>query len=367
MDEVSLTQELIRINSENPPGNEREIAKYVRDFLDSLKIPVELIEIEKDRFNVVGTLGKEKGGIMFNGHMDTVPAGDLSKWRHDPFEGKIVGGKLYGRGASDMKCGLGAMLSAIQKIPVEKVKRKLLLAFVADEEAGQRGSEFIIGKRKDLLDGIDYGIVTDSSDLKIITAQKGITQITLGFTGKAAHASTPELGENAIYKAAEFIQELRKLSLDLKKTKDPVLGSGTLNVGKIYGGTKVNVVPDFCSVEVDRRIVQGESVSHAIGQISAILKRLKLKADVQVTTRRNPMVVGNDSEYITLLRSITRAKTSMSSGYIESEMYNNVGIKCVCFGPGLDAMCHIANEYVPVKNIQKAARLYADIMKRFCL
>ncbi|MFH1228985.1 MAG: M20 family metallopeptidase [Candidatus Aenigmatarchaeota archaeon] len=365
MNEVELTQELIRINSENPPGNERGVARFIRDFLEGLKIPAEMIEFEKNRFDVVASVGSGRG-IMLNGHMDTVPVGN--NWKHDPFGGNVVNGKLYGRGASDMKGGIASILAAVQNLSKEKFKGKLLLTFVADEEANQKGSEYLIKNRRDIFKGIGYGVMADSNDMQITTAQKGIVQIVVGFRGKAAHASTPELGDNAIYKAAEFVLEIRKLMSNLGKTRNPVMGSGTASVGTIKGGIKVNVVPDFCNVEVDRRTIPGETLDYAINQIKEILKRLKLKADVQIKTSRMPMQIGENSEMVTLLKKISKAKTSSSPGYMETEMYfKELGIPCVDIGPGLDRQAHVADEYVPIKNLQKATNIYEKLIRRVCL
>ena len=149
MNEIELTQQLVGINSENPPGNEKKIAKYIRDFLNDLKIKSELIEFEKNRCDVIASIGKGKG-LMLNGHMDTVPAGDLKKWKYDPFEGKVVNGKLYGRGSSDMKGGLAAVLIAVKNLSRENFKRKLLLTFVADEEVAMKGSDYLIKNRRNI-------------------------------------------------------------------------------------------------------------------------------------------------------------------------------------------------------------------------
>jgi len=121
MDEVKLTQELVRINSENPPGNEKEIAKFIRDYLDDLKIPVKLIKFDRNRFNVIASLGKGDG-LMLAGHTDTVPTGDPKNWKFNPFGGKIVDDKIYGRGSTDMKSGLAAILTAVKKFKKENPK-----------------------------------------------------------------------------------------------------------------------------------------------------------------------------------------------------------------------------------------------------
>ncbi|MEM5872549.1 MAG: M20/M25/M40 family metallo-hydrolase, partial [Candidatus Aenigmatarchaeota archaeon] len=163
MNELELTQELIRINSENPPGNEKEIAKYIKDFLDELKISTEIIEFEKNRFDVIASIGKGKG-LMLNGHLDTVPAGE--NWKYDPFEGKIVNGKIYGRGASDMKGGLASILTAVKNLSKENFKKKLLLTFVADEEVALKGSEYLIKNKKEIFKDVKYGIIGECTNLQ---------------------------------------------------------------------------------------------------------------------------------------------------------------------------------------------------------
>lgn len=366
MNEIELTQELVRINSENPPGNEREIAKYIKDFLDDLKIFVELIEFDKNRFDVVASIGTGKG-LMFNGHMDTVPVGE--NWRYDPFEGRIADGKIYGRGASDMKGGIASILSAVKNLSKENIKRKLLLVFVADEEVALKGSEYLIRSKKEIFQDVKYGIVGECTNLMIRIAQKGIVHLKVGFKGKSAHGSKPELGDNAIYKAADFIQEIRKLIEQLKKRRNIVLGSGTINIGTISGGTKINVVPDFCDVEIDRRIIPGETPDYAIKQIKKILKKLKLKADIKlVADSRLPMQLNKNLELIKILRGITKTRLLGESGYTEAELfYRDARVPCVSCGPGISELAHVANEYIPIKNLQRATKIYEKLIRKVCL
>jgi acetylornithine deacetylase/succinyl-diaminopimelate desuccinylase family protein len=367
MNEIELTQELIRINSENPPGNEKQMAKYIKDFLDDLKISTQLTEFEKNRFDVTASIGKGRG-LMLNGHMDTVPAGDLNKWKYEPFRGKIVNEKIYGRGASDMKGGLASILTAVKNLSKESFKRKLLLTFVADEEVAMKGSDYLIKNRKEIFKDIKYGLMGECTDLRARIAQKGIVIIKIRFKGKAAHGSKPELGDNAIYKASDFIQETRKLIEKLKMEKHPLLGSGTINVGVIKGGTKVNVVPDFCDIEIDRRIIPRENPKIALNQIKKILKKLKLKTDIELGKNRLAMQLNPKMELIKILRNITRTKLVGESGYTEAELfYRDAKIPCFSFGPGISEMAHTVDEYIPIKNLKKATKVYEELIRRVCL
>lgn len=366
MNEVELTQELIRINSENPPGNEKEIAKFIYDYLDDLKIPTELIKMEGNRFNVVGVLGKENG-LMLNGHLDTVPAGDLKNWKYDPFSGKIVDDKLYGRGTSDMKGAIAAMLVAIKTLAREKFKRKLLLTFVADEEVGQNGSIYLIKYRKNLLKDINYGVVGEPREMNIGIANKGTIDFRVKFFGKSAHGSRPWLGDNAILKASKFIQKLNELSKNLK-IKDPLLGKGSINVGIIKGGTKINVVPDFCEIEIDRRIVPRETPQMALNQIKNLAKEFGDKVKIEMARSRSPLKMSKNSEIVKLLRQIAKSKLVIATGYNESELYyRNCGIECVACGPGTAECSHTTNEFIKISNLKKGTIIYENLIKKWCL
>ncbi len=368
MDEVRLTQELIRINSENPPGNEKKIAKFIKDYLEDFGIPAEMIEFGKNRFNVIGEKGKGKG-LILAGHIDTVPSGDLKKWKYSPFEGKIVKGKIYGRGASDMKGGLAAILGSLRKFKNKNFKKRLVLAFVGDEEVAMKGTKYLIEKRKSFLKNVKYGVMAEPTNLDIRIAQKGITMIKLKFKGKAAHGSKPELGDNAILKASDFIQELKKLTRKLKKKKDPLLGSGTINVGKILGGTKVNIVPDYCEVEIDRRLIPGETPAIAIKQIRKILEKLNLKAKIEYLNEpRLAMKIPKNSKIVKMIQSIKKAKIKGESGYTESELYyRECGIEFVSFGPGDPKLAHVINENIKISKIKKAKKVFEKLIERWCL
>jgi len=367
MNEIELTQELVRINSENPPGNESQVAKFIKDFLEDLKLSTEVVDFDTNRSNVIASIGKGKG-LMFNGHMDTVPIGNLKNWKYDPLGGKIANGKIYGRGASDMKGGIAAILAAVEKCSKEKFKRKLLLTFVADEEVALRGSKYLIANRKNIFKDVKYGLVAECNSLRLAIAQKGIVDIRVKFKGKAAHGSRPELGDNAIYKAADFIQGLKKLIEKLREKKNPILGSGTINVGVIKGGTKINVVPDFCEIEVDRRLIPTETPALAVKQIKALLKQLKLKADVELGINRLPMQIKKDFELIKILNEITKLKTIGETGYTEVELYyRDAGVPCLTMGPGLETQAHVADEFIPINNLQKATKIYEELIRKVCL
>jgi len=365
MNEIELTQELVRINSENPPGNEKQIAKFIYDYLNDLKIPAEIMEFEKNRFNVVGVICKGEG-LMLNGHLDTVPAGNVNNWKYSPFDGKIVGNKLYGLGTSDMKGAIAAMMTSLKNLKMEDLKRKLLLAFVSDEEVNFKGSIYLIKKRKDLIGDVNYGVIGEPSELNVGIANKGIVDVKVKFLGKAAHGSTPWRGDNAILKAMKFVQETEKLSKNFK-IKDSLLGKGTINIGKIMGGTKINMVPDFCEIEVDRRLVPGETPKMALKQFKNILKKMKINAKMELNNARLPLKLSEKSKIVKLVQEATNGKLVMATGYNEAELYyRDAGMGCVVFGPGTGKCAHAPNEYIEIPKLKKSVKIYEQIIKKWC-
>lgn len=362
MDEVQLTQELVRINSENPPGNEKEIAKYIYDYLGDLKLPAELVKFEDNRYNVIMSQGKGNG-LMLEDHMDTAPAGDSDNWKYDPFSAKIVGDKIYGLGTSDTKCGVAAILTAVKNAK-GNFKNKLLIALVGDEEAGLGGSQYLIKNRREIFNGVGYGVIADSSQA-IMIGQKGLVHARFIFKGKSAHGSRPQDGVNAIVKASEFISKLNMLQKTFDAKKDPLLGRGTINVGKIVGGTKVNVVPDKCEVDVDRRLTWGETPSSALKQ----LQRLS-KAEVKLLSEpRSAIKSSADSKLVRMLKDIdNKLEIKTISGYTEMELYTReLGMKCVTCGAGEHSQAHNANEFVRVSSVRRITKTYTELIRRWCL
>jgi acetylornithine deacetylase/succinyl-diaminopimelate desuccinylase-like protein len=269
-----------------------------------------------------------------------------------------------------MKGGLACLLMAVKNLVSDglEFRRGLLLTFVGDEEAEAKGSRFLIEQARELLRSIKYGVIAEPTQFKITRAQKGITCLRITIRGKAAHGSKPELGDNAIYKACDLIHELRCLGERLKERRDELLGSGTLNVGRISGGTKVNVVPDSCELEIDRRLIPGESPRLAVRQLRQILAKLKIDADIQVLgSARLPMKIPESAGLIRLLKSVTRTPTQAESGYTEAELYwRECGIECVVCGPGDAAMAHMTDEYIQISQLRRGVRVYQELIRKWC-
>lgn len=367
MNEIELTQELVKINSENPLGNEKAVAKYVFDYLSDLEIDAELVKFGDNRYNVVASLGKGNG-LMLNTHIDTVPIGDLKAWKYYPFSGKIAADKIYGRGSSDSKGGAASILTALKNNVKRYFKRKLLIALVGDEEVAQGGSKYLIKNRREIFKDVKYGLIADS-DYEIAVGQKGILHVKFVFHGKAAHGSEPEKGMNAIVKVANFVSGLEAIQNDLKKHKDATLGYGTINVGKISGGTKVNIVADKCEVEIDRRLTWGESPDSALNQFKNLLRKQRISAEVKFLNEpRLAVKTSKDSKLVEILKSIDgKLKVGSKSGYTEMELYiMELGMECVACGPIEKGQAHVNDEFVKISSIKKTTKLYTDLIRKWC-
>lgn len=365
MNEIELTQELVRINSENPPGNEKQVAYFIHDYLQDLKLEPEIIEFEPNRFNVIAYVGKGNG-LALGGHMDTVPIGMIDNWKHDPFGGEVIGKKLYGRGSCDMKSGIACILASLLRINLTNIKRKLVLLFVADEEVDSKGSKWIIENRKEILRDVKAGIMAEPTYNKIRIAQKGIFRTCIKFRGRSAHGARPWLGDNAISKAATFISALDKLNHKLKK--DSMLGHGTINIGKISGGTKVNMVPNYCEIEIDRRLVPSETPNTALKEYRKVLRKLGIKAEIEVMGEpRLAMRLPASSVIVKTIGNIVESETVGESGYTESELfYRECGIEFVSFGPGNPKQAHIDDEFVEIGKLRESTYMFKNLLRKWC-
>ncbi|MDE1851229.1 MAG: M20 family metallopeptidase [Candidatus Micrarchaeota archaeon] len=361
-DPVSLTKELIDIDSDPYTNGEKEVSKYISEYLGSLGISHKVFEFERNRCDVVASIGSGEG-LMLNGHMDTVPIGDASKWRYGT-DAKVVNGKLYGRGASDMKGGIGTILSALAGVKANSGKR-ILLTFVADEERTLKGSTWLLKNRKEAFKGVRYGIVAEPTALKVQVAQKGVMELAIRVNGKSAHSSRPWLGINAIDGMARAIVELQKLSKEMK-INDPLLGKGTINVGTIKGGTASNVVPESCEIEVNRRLVNGETPDTAVSEIRKRLDRLGIDYAIKVLHAQMPYKVDQDSKVVKMLRSLVKGDVTIANGYTEAELYARMAnMECVVFGPGTKTNIHAPNEYISIGNLEKGTRYFSQIMGKW--
>jgi len=376
---VELAKDLVSIPSENPPGDEERVSKVLIKWLHKIGFDVKTYTPKEKRVNVIGVLrGKRKEGgktLIWNGHTDVVPAGDLNLWTHPPFEPRIVAGKLYARGSVDMKGAIASVLegiAAIQRAGI-KLNGSFVLQAVADEEVMSHfGMEYLVNNG--LVQG-DAAIIGEPTGLKIEIAERGIVWPRITTHGVQAHASMPELGINAIEKMSRLVPKLQ--AMKFKALQHPLLGKPTINVGTIGGGTKVNIVPDRCIIDVDRRTIPGETSNDVLGEIRKITEELKkedaeLDVEIELVDYAEPSEISPNEEIVKISENAVelvcgkRPKLRGMPGATDARfLINQCNIPSVILGPGNTEQAHTANEFVEIGELVKASKIYALIAAEF--
>ncbi|MEW6375141.1 MAG: M20 family metallopeptidase [Thermodesulfobacteriota bacterium] len=367
---VDLTIRLVRIPTENPPGNEKGVVLFLKPILSKMGFKVKTYLSPKGRWNIVAErrLGRDGRRLIFNGHLDVVPAGDPSQWKYSPFKVKLEKGKIYGRGASDMKSGIASFLHAISMIDRSKIdlsQGAVVLHLVSDEEShGHQGMDFLT--RKGVIQG-DAALVGEPTDLDPVIAQKGALWLRISTTGKSAHGSRPHMGVNAIEKMMKLIERLNLVSME---KEHPFLGKPTLNIGKIQGGTKVNVVPDRCEIELDRRMVPGEKKEEVLKGMKGVLDSLQsqdphFQYRIEEIDFAEPSEIDPGEEIVRIgVEAIQEVrgeepKIRGFSGFTDARFYiNQCHLPTLIFGPGGVDQSHTTDESVEVDALVQAAHIY---------
>lgn len=363
---IKLTQEFIRINSENPPGNEYRIALKVKEILRDLGLRVKTYEFIKDRPNVIGILKENsEKSLLLSPHLDTVPAG--RNWGFSPFSGKIYKNRIYGRGSSDCKGNLAIGIEALRSLIEDKVKLNYNIIFAAtsDEETGSRFGLIPLLKR-----GIikaDYALILDGESFNIIISQKGLIHFKVTIFGKKAHGAYPERGVNAIEISSKIIQRLKDHRFKFKS--HPLLKPPTTNIGTIKGGDKVNIVADWCEFEADLRFLPGMRKDEILKDLKEILKEEAKKFKIEIQVTQEPYQIDKDNFLVKSLLEATKkikgnARLKGSEGATQIAFFKD-RIPAVAFGIGRFGCSHKTDEYVRIDDLYKGALVLEEFIKGF--
>ncbi|MBL4630217.1 MAG: M20 family metallopeptidase, partial [Paraglaciecola sp.] len=271
---VKYTQSLVQFNTINPPGHEEDCIMFAANTLQQAGFHIAKQPFGEKRMNVVASLpglDEKLDPLVLTGHLDTVPLGE-SDWTYSPFDGDIIGDKLYGRGSTDMKGGVAAMIGAALQLNINskgKPKRGITLVLTSGEETGCTGARELIDNGLALLGNASAMVVGEPTANKISTAHKGVLFIKAIAKGVTAHSSQPELGDNAIYKVAKAISKIEKY--EFSGQPHPQLGQPSINVGMISGGMNVNSVPDHAQFSIDIRTNSTRKHQDFVTDLSAFL------------------------------------------------------------------------------------------------
>jgi acetylornithine deacetylase len=376
-DVLSALVAIPSVNPDYPDGSAGEdgVARFAADYLQKEGIETRWDEVLPGRHNLIAFLpGKSRAGLCLETHMDTVSALGM---RIPPFSPEICEGKLYGRGSCDAKASLAAMMCALAGMKRDGIvpATDTYLAAVVDEEYRYRGVTRLLqsGFR------VQSAVVGEPTNLRVVTACKGVVRFTLAVRGKSGHSSRPRDGRNAIYDMAPVIAELEnQLIPALGVKRHPLLGSPTLSIGRIEGGVIVNIIPDRCVIEVDRRTLPGEDFASVSAEIQSVIDRVKekrpgLEAEIE------PPVLTDDAMDTPADTAIARCAAEACSnitgngsvegvGYCcDATKFSRAGIPAIVLGPGDIRKAHAEDEYVSIAQLEKAVQIYKDICINFSI
>jgi succinyl-diaminopimelate desuccinylase len=365
-DVISLTRKLISFNTVNPKGNEQEIALFVGQLLDENGFIVEYHTLDTNRLSLIATKGLNNivPPIVLTGHFDTVPLG-AGQWTEGPFSGTIKDEKIYGRGSSDMKGGLAAMIvAALQAFQEATVPGGVRLIFTAGEETGCHGAKHLTQTYLNLGRASAIVVGEPTSNIPAI-GHKGALYLNVSASGKTAHSSMPELGDNAIYKVVRAISKVEKFEFNAER--DSLHGFPTINVGMISGGKNLNSVPDHAEFTIDIRSTG--KVTHR-----ELLERLTNEMGAEVTIEKlvdlKPVGTGETSPFVQLVYDICgidpakgacpKSLPYVTDGSVFQQFYN--GAPTIILGPGQPEMAHKTDEFCYTAKIEEAVTIYKNII-----
>jgi acetylornithine deacetylase len=305
---------------------------------------------------------------MLNAHMDTVGVAGVER----PFEARVEGGRLYGRGAYDMKGALAACMVAASQAGGLGLRGDVIVAAVADEEAASVGTTSVLERLT-----ADAAVVPEFTGLEVCVAHKGFVWLEVETKGKAAHGSRPEEGVDAIAKMGKVLVELEDLNVALRSSPSHgLLGSGSAHASTITGGQELSSYPERCLLEMERRTVPGESAQGVEGEVREILERLAAEdadfaGEVRTTFVRDPYEVAREEPIVGLVREKAEAASGRKPGYIGSAGWMDAallaaaGIPTVVYGPG-GSGAHAAVEWVELDDLEVLRRVLLSTAEEFC-
>lgn len=375
-DPIALARELVGIDSRNPalapdsPG-ERAAAQALASTLESWGFRVDLQQAAPGRPNVVARAGRARGrSLMLNGHLDVVGVDGMT---HAPFAANETNGKLYGRGAADMKGGVAAMCAAAARAVARGITGEIIIAAVVDEEHTS------VGTRELMRRGLraDAAIVAEPTRLAIMPAHKGFAWIEVEVHGRAAHGSRYELGVDAILEAAAVIGELERIERESLPTRiHPLLGRPSLHVSTIEGGRGWSTYPDRCVIRIERRTLPGERADEPLEEVRAAIARSRdrrpsLVAEARLVLVQAPSDVATNAPIVRALSDALavceeRVTVGGMTAWTDAALLNEAGIPAICFGPGDIALAHAAEEWIDIDEIERATAVLEALIIRWC-
>ena len=374
MNVVELLQTLIRIpsvNADNAPGtdlvNEQGMADFLQKYLSDAGFTAVQEEVLPGRPNVIARAPfhgekDERPRILLGPHSDTV---GVSGMEFDPFCGDLVDGKILGRGASDTKGPMAAMITALLENMELLTELPVAVDFVAfmGEESSQQGSKHFA---KHHGSEYEFAIAGEPTSLDVVNVTKGCTWLTVAATGKASHSSQPERGENAIMILARSLDLMnRKLSNRLATYTHPVLGHSTINIGVFHGGTRPNIVPDYAEAEIDIRVTPSLMEAGGGSELMlAFIEEMKLPITLSAAHENPPMETPEDDPYIQKILDAWPSSKCVGAPWFSDAAHLALGgIPSICVGPGKIDQAHTKDEFIMVDDLEEGVEFFSAFIR----
>ena len=387
MDPVEILKQLVAIPSVNPMGRdvsgpeylETRLSQYLESFFQGLGVDCQRLEVLPGRANVIARLDRPGATVtvLLDAHQDTVPVEGMII---EPFQPVVKEGRLYGRGACDVKGGMAAILAAFARLVADRPKQaaNVVVSCTCDEESTAQGARALARLWSDpacsgslLSAAPTIAVVAEPTDLNVIVAHRGAIRWKLRTKGRACHSSRPQEGVNAIYKMAEVLTCLARYADELPRMVEPhpLCGAPTLSVGRIGGGISVNTVPDECLIEIDRRVLPGEDPQAVIPHVTTYLRE-RLDVDFEMLP---PWLDGatlsdkNNGPWadrlLTQIAAVAGPRQKQGAWYgTNASRFAATGIPAVVFGAGSINQAHTVDEWIDANELRQASEIYY----RFC-
>lgn len=371
-----LLAELVAIDSQNPPGKEQEIAEFIHSKLTDWGIDSQLVSNPfENRPQVVATIGdgdRSTGSLILNGHMDVVPPGNLDDWTVDPFEGVLRDGRVYGRGASDMKAGIAAaMLAGRATAKSDAISGTLILTFAVGEETAEPGTKTLLSDIQ-----ADYGVVLEPTELEVQTAGKGLAWYEAVISGESCHASRPHLGENTLEGLLSMEQAIEAYQEKIQQRTHPLLGESLCTPTTAEFGSKENVIPGRGRVVFDRRFLPSEDISAIDAEMADLFKPLQekgFKVEMNRTRTYEAAEIPVDAEVAEVFRrhsnhiaDVETAPAGKDASTDQRNFVNDADIPAIIWGPGSPSQSHTADEWARTDLLYQSVEVLCRSITDLC-
>ncbi|MDX2168515.1 MAG: M20 family metallopeptidase [Deltaproteobacteria bacterium] len=363
LDVVELTRALIRCNTVNPPGNEEACARLVARELEDAGFATSAHESGAGRPTIVASLAgaRDVPALCLTGHLDTVPIGNET-WEWDPFGGDLASGRVHGRGASDMKGGVAALVLAARCLARLPQRPPLVLALTAGEETGCEGAFHLVRTTR-ALEGVGAILVAEPTANYPLLGHRGALWLEIRVPGQSAHGSTPERGISAIGRAARGVVQLEGLRLD--ERRDALLGTASLNVGTINGGTSPNIVADLVTLGLDVRTLPHQ---HSADLVRRLAGAFECEVEVRTLVDVPSVLTPPDDPWVRCVFDVMgpllgeRPRPRTASYFTDaSALRQGAAAPAVILGPGDPDQAHRPNESCAIERLEQAVDAYVRI------